>query len=179
MLLGFDKPLAQLGDVQLTGVVWPECPMTKCLRGCSLQTVRDREKERQSSHVLSMSGPSRSFMFKVLENTGTGQEAWKISIEGLLLHPQFWIEEVVVCSAVQTMFQDCRKIFVVPSFVIILIAEIIMVVGGSGAGYQIIYFEVHCHHVLSAEHFIWSLSLTRQSFLELSPCLLTPKTSEE
>jgi len=53
----------------------------------------------------------------------------------------------MVCSAVQTMFQDCRKIFVVPSFVIILIAEIIMVVGGSGAGYQIIYFEVSCHPV--------------------------------
>ena len=42
----------------------------------------------------------------------------------------------------QTMFHDCRKIFAVPSFVIILVAEIIMVIGGSGAGYQIMYFEV-------------------------------------
>ena len=44
----------------------------------------------------------------------------------------------------QAMFQDCRKIFVVPSFVIILVAEIIMVIGGSGAGYQVMYFEVGC-----------------------------------
>ena len=42
----------------------------------------------------------------------------------------------------QTMAQDCRKIFVVPSFVIILLGEIIMAIGGSGAGYQIMYFEV-------------------------------------
>ena len=42
----------------------------------------------------------------------------------------------------QTMVQDCRKIFTVPSFVIILLGEIIMAIGGSGAGYQIMYFEV-------------------------------------
>ncbi len=40
------------------------------------------------------------------------------------------------------MFQHCHRIFAVPSFVIILVAEIIMVIGGSGAGYQIMYFEV-------------------------------------
>ena len=84
------------------------------------------------------------------------------------------MEEMIASSAVQTMFQDCRKIFVVPSFVIILIAEIIMVVGGSGAGYQIMYFEVNCHPVLSAGLLIWSLPLPRQFFHELSPCLLTP-----
>ena len=49
--------------------------------------------------------------------------------------------EVLSCC-VQTMAQDCRKIFVVPSFVIILLGEIIMAIGGSGAGYQIMYFEV-------------------------------------
>ena len=42
----------------------------------------------------------------------------------------------------QTMAQDCRKIFAVPSFVIILVGEIIMAIGGSGGGYQIMYFEV-------------------------------------
>lgn len=42
----------------------------------------------------------------------------------------------------QAMARDCRKIFAVPSFVIILLGEIIMAVGGSGAGYQIMYFEV-------------------------------------
>ena len=51
--------------------------------------------------------------------------------------------------SLQTMFQDCRKIFVVPSFVIILVAEIIMVIGGSGAGYQIMYFEVGCSGMVS------------------------------
>ncbi len=48
----------------------------------------------------------------------------------------------VFSRCVQTMAQDCRKIFVVPSFVIILLGEIIMAIGGSGAGYQIMYFEV-------------------------------------
>ncbi len=42
----------------------------------------------------------------------------------------------------QTMARDCRRIFVVPSFVIILLGEIIMAIGGSGGGYQIMYFEV-------------------------------------
>ncbi|CAL5220314.1 g2303 [Coccomyxa viridis] len=47
-----------------------------------------------------------------------------------------------VFGGVATMAQDCRKIFVVPSFVIILLGEIIMAIGGSGAGYQIMYFEI-------------------------------------
>ena len=49
--------------------------------------------------------------------------------------------EVVLCC-MQTMARDCRRIFVVPSFVIILLGEIIMAIGGSGGGYQIMYFEV-------------------------------------
>ena len=62
------------------------------------------------------------------------------------LHWHFWVDPAVSegMPVLQTMFQDCRKIFAVPSFVIILVAEIIMVIGGSGAGYQIMYFEVSC-----------------------------------
>ncbi len=69
-----------------------------------------------------------------------------------------WIDLAVSedMPSLQTMFQDCRKIFVVPSFVIILVAEIIMVIGGSGAGYQIMYFEVGClgmvPHIWNGSH---------------------------
>lgn len=61
----------------------------------------------------------------------------------LLTSPSAALE--VLSWRVQTMAQDCRKIFVVPSFVIILLGEIIMAIGGSGAGYQIMYFEVRRH----------------------------------
>jgi hypothetical protein len=47
-----------------------------------------------------------------------------------------------VGKGVAAMFTDAVKVFRVPSFVLILFAEIIMVVGGSGAGYQIMYFQV-------------------------------------
>ena len=40
------------------------------------------------------------------------------------------------------MFQDCKKLFMVPSFPIILLAEGIAAVGASGTGYQILYIEV-------------------------------------
>lgn len=42
----------------------------------------------------------------------------------------------------QAMFQDCKKLFVVPSFPIILLAQSIAAVGASGTGYQILYIEV-------------------------------------
>lgn len=37
---------------------------------------------------------------------------------------------------------DARQVFGVLSFVVILVAETIMVCGGAGAGYQILYFQV-------------------------------------
>ena len=42
----------------------------------------------------------------------------------------------------QAMLQDCKKLFTVPSFSVILLAESIAAVGASGTGYQILYIEV-------------------------------------
>ncbi|CAK0774865.1 hypothetical protein CVIRNUC_004210 [Coccomyxa viridis] len=44
-------------------------------------------------------------------------------------------------SSIMAMFQDCKKLFMVPSFPIILLAEGIAAVGASGTGYQILYIE--------------------------------------
>ena len=71
--------------------------------------------------------------------------------------------------SLQTMFHDCRKIFAVPSFVIILVAEIIMVIGGSGAGYQIMYFEVGCLGIVSRN---WDCSHDGTFFLEDKDCCI-------
>ena len=42
----------------------------------------------------------------------------------------------------QAMLQDCKKLFTVPSFSVILLAESIAAVGASGTGYQVLYIEV-------------------------------------
>ena len=42
----------------------------------------------------------------------------------------------------QAMLQDCKKLFMVPSFLVILLAESIAAVGASGTGYQVLYIEV-------------------------------------
>ena len=53
----------------------------------------------------------------------------------------------------QAMIQDCKELFMVPSFSVILLAESIAAVGASGTGYQILYIEVSpsvhtfCSHI--------------------------------
>lgn len=47
-----------------------------------------------------------------------------------------------ILHGVAAMVTDAVKVFRVPSFVLILLAEVVMVVGGAGAGYQIMYFQV-------------------------------------
>ena len=42
----------------------------------------------------------------------------------------------------QATLQDCKKLFTVPSFSVILLAESIAAVGASGTGYQVLYIEV-------------------------------------
>jgi hypothetical protein len=47
-----------------------------------------------------------------------------------------------VLKGTQSMFADSYRVFRVPTFVLLLLAEIVMVVGGSGAGFQVMYFQV-------------------------------------
>ncbi|CAL8470603.1 g10145 [Coccomyxa elongata] len=45
-------------------------------------------------------------------------------------------------DALKATMSDARQVFSVLSFVVILVAETIMVCGGAGAGYQILYFQI-------------------------------------
>ncbi|KAK9846327.1 hypothetical protein WJX81_001569 [Elliptochloris bilobata] len=47
-----------------------------------------------------------------------------------------------VLAGLRAMVVDAWVVFRVPTFVIVLAAEIVMVVGGAGAGYQILYFRL-------------------------------------
>ena len=47
-----------------------------------------------------------------------------------------------VLKGTQSMFVDSYRVFRVPTFVLLLLGEIVMVVGGSGAGFQVVYFQV-------------------------------------
>ena len=78
---------------------------------------------------------------RIIPKSANQQDMRLRSVSATVLANAFPYLKVCSCC-VQTMAQDCRKIFVVPSFVIILLGEIIMAIGGSGAGYQIMYFEV-------------------------------------
>jgi len=49
------------------------------------------------------------------------------------------------------MSQDCKKLFMVPSFSIILLAQSIAAVGASGTGYQILYIEVSLYLLIQTE----------------------------
>ena len=47
-----------------------------------------------------------------------------------------------ITQGVRSMFVDSYRVFRVPTFVLLLLGEMVMVVGGSGAGFQVVYFQV-------------------------------------
>ena len=51
-----------------------------------------------------------------------------------------------------SMFVDSYRVFRVPTFVLLLLCEMVMVVGGSGGGFQIVYFEARPPPGPSCQH---------------------------
>ena len=64
----------------------------------------------------------------------------------------------------QAMLQDCKKLFMVPSFSVILLAESIAAVGASGTGYQILYIEVRFSFHTSRQRYLKCMSQAKHVF---------------